>query len=449
MLTQTRFFGIDLAKRDSQLCTLDKDANIIKQLRFASTKPEFEKLALELTEHDTVAFEMTTNSFAIARLFKQLSNARVIVSNPIKTKLIASAKIKTDKIDAKILAELARVSFLPEVWLPDEQTESLRRLVSRRLNLVARRTELKNDCHAVLHRNLIDYTTSDLFGVDSLKLLRSVALPKLERLLVDEMLDEIEELNKRIERTEQTIAAFICADEKLLSQMDLLLTIDGISIVTGSGILSAIGDVSRFSSPKKLASYFGLVPSSYQSGELKTYHGRITKRGRAEARWFLIEAAESLRKSHCPLKKLYERVCKKKNHNVAVVAVARKLAELIWHLLTKNEPYLYQKHRLTQEKQSRLRFMAKQNGVLTKSASPTTKTNESALKGMKIEGRKFKDEVSRSAAERASKIYEAVVENKLQLKEIEGFNPVRPTQHDYERLIKEVIGEMLPQKLKK
>jgi hypothetical protein len=227
------------------------------------------------------------------------------------------------------------------------------------------------------------------------------------------------------------------------------LTIDGISIVTGSGILSAIGEVSRFSSPKKLASYFGLVPSSYQSGELKTYHGAITKRGRSEARWFLIEAAESLRKSHCPLKKLYERVCKKKNHNVAVVAVARKLAELIWHLLTRREPYLYQKHRLTQEKQSRLRLLAKQNCVETKSACPTIKSNQTALKGLKIEGRTFKDEVSKLAAERATKIYEAVIENKKQQREVKGFNPFRPTQHDYERLIKEVIAEQLHEKLKK
>ncbi|MCV4872071.1 hypothetical protein OFB47_30195, partial [Escherichia coli] len=89
-----------------------------------TTVKELEQIAAELTTRDTVTFEMTTNSFAIARLIRYNSPTRVIVSNPMKTKLIASARVKTDKIDARVLCELARVGFLPELWLPDEETES-------------------------------------------------------------------------------------------------------------------------------------------------------------------------------------------------------------------------------------------------------------------------------------------------------------------------------------
>ena len=445
-----RFFGIDLAKKDSQLCILDQKGEVLRQKRFASTALNFEKIALETTENDTIAFEMTTNSFAVARLLMSKTKARVIVSNPMQTKLIASSKNKTDKIDARVLADLARVGYLPEVWLPDSQTESLRRLVSRRNNLVSRRTALKNDVHSILHRNLIDYKTSDLFGVSGLKTLDSVELPQLEKLLVDDYLDEIGEINLRIGRSEEVISAFICADTKLLQQMDLLLTIEGISIVTGSGILSAIGDISRFSAPEKLASYFGLTPSNYQSGELKTFHGRITKQGRAEARWFLGEAAETLIKSPSPMQKLFQRVHKKKGHNVAKIAVARKMAELIWHILTKNTPYLYQKHRVTQEKQARLRQLGKKIGVKTTTASPTDLSAEKATQGLKlqIEGRNLKNEISKKAIEKTLEIYDAVVAGKRQTKEIQGFNPFKPTQHDYEKLLKEVIKEILPKKLK-
>lgn len=354
-----------------------------------------------------------------------------------------------------MLAELARVGFLPDVWLPDETTESLRRLVSRRTNLVRRRTAVKNDVHSILHRNLVEYERPKVFSSESsFKSLDISRLPALERLLVDDYRDEIAGINSRIDNSEKIIAAFVCADQKLLHNMDLLMTIDGISIVSAAGILSAVGDISRFSSPKKLASYFGLCPSVYQSGDLRAFHGRITKQGRAEARWFLAESAEALIRSPSPLASLYQRVVKKKGHNVAKIAVARKMSELIWHVLSKQTPYLYQKHRLTQEKQAKLRHLASLSGIKTASASPTVRSNDTALKGLKlpIEGRKLKTEASRIAASRASNIYNAVTSRKVDKNDLlnldpSGFDPLKPTQHDYERLIRDVLKDLISGRL--
>jgi transposase len=446
-----RFFGVDLAKRESQLCVIDARGDLLEERRFATTPARLEEIAAQLTRHDTVCFEMTTNSFAIARLFKSGSPAVVIVSNPMKTKLIASARVKTDKIDARVLAELARVGFLPDVWLPDEDTESLRRLISRRTNLVRRRTAIKNDVHSILHRNLVEYERPTVFSSESsFRSLDLARLPALEKLLVDDYRDEIREINRRIELCEKTIAAFVCSDHKMLHQMDMLMTIDGISIVSAAGIISAIGDCKRFSSPKKLASYFGLVPSTYQSGDLRASHGRITKQGRSEARWFLAESAESLIRSASPLAALYQRVVKKKNHNIAKIATARKMSELIWHILTKDMPYLYQKHRLTQEKQAKLRHLAKLSGIKTTSASPTVRSNDSALKGLKLktQGRNLKTAASRIAASRAANIYQAVTAGRAAKKDVSridpsGFNPFRPSQHDYERLLKDVLNDLI------
>ena len=136
-----RYCGLDLAKRETQLSVLDSSGLEIQQKRFATSRSEFLSLAAELHEGDTVALEVTTNSASIARLVRDNSKARVIISNPLKTRVIAEARIKTDKIDARVLAELARVGYLPEVWLPDEDTEALRQFITDRTSLVRRRTE--------------------------------------------------------------------------------------------------------------------------------------------------------------------------------------------------------------------------------------------------------------------------------------------------------------------
>jgi hypothetical protein len=133
--------------------------------------------------------------------------------------------------------------------------------------------------------------------------------------------------------------------------------------VTGAGFLSAIGDISRFDSAKKLASYFGLTPRVYQSGNTRRV-GRISKQGNAYARFLAIEAAEHFRKAHGPIRRVYERIVKKKNHNVAITAVARKLIELVFHLLTREEEFLYSKPRLTDEKRARVRQLAKEKSGL-------------------------------------------------------------------------------------
>ena len=116
--------------------------------------------------------------------------------------------------------------------------------------------------------------------------------------------------------------------------------IPGVGVTVAVGLLAAIGDVGRFASPDQLAAYFGLVPRVSQSGD-KCYHGPITKQGRSSARWLAVEAAQSLSQMSTPLAATYHRVKRKRGHNVAVTALARKLVVLVWYLLQKQEPYRY------------------------------------------------------------------------------------------------------------
>jgi transposase len=462
-LEGARYFGVDLAKRETQLAVLDADGVQILQKRFATEREQFLALASELRIGDTVALEVTTNSTSIARLIRDNSEARVIVSNPIKTKVIAQAKIKTDKIDARALAELARVGYLPEVWLPDEDTEALRQFITDRTSLVRRRTECKNCVHSVLHRNLVRQTRTDLFGTGGRAWLETIiagrvadrsTIPELDRLRMGSLLNEIDHIDALVADLESVIASYVAVRPHLKEQMDRLLSITGVNLVVAAGLIATIGDVSRFADKKKLAAYLGVVPSTYQSGD-SSRNGRITKQGRAEARWLLIEAAEILRRSPGPMRALYSRIQRKRNHNVAVVAVARKLVELVHHLLSNKEDYVYKLPRLTMEKRSRWRFLAKKKlGIEIKRAA-AKRSGRSALygTGIDIQGRKLKSQIAKQAAADAERLYAAIVDQrKRHLDDPTSplipstdlvFDPTSPNETDWERILSQHTERLL------
>ena len=456
-----RWFGVDLAKRETQLAVLDASGKQVFSKRHPTTREQFIALAGELRETDTIALEVTTNSTSIARLLRDNSKAKIIVSNPIKTKVIAEAKIKTDKIDARVLAELARVGYLPEVWLPDEDTESLRQFITDRVSLVRRRTECKNSVHSVLHRNLVHQAHADLFGTAGRRWLDEIVagdagdnIPELDRMRTGALLNEIDRIDALVADLESVVASYIALHPDLKEQLDRLMSVPGINLVTGAGIMAAIGDVTRFPDKKKLAAYFGVVPSTKQSGD-SSRHGRITKQGRAEARWLLIEAAEALRKSPGPMRGLYTRIYKKRGHNVAVVAVSRKLIELVHHLLTHEEDYIYKLPRLTQEKRARWRYLARRKlGVAIRSAVIKA-GSRSALygTGIGVEGRKLKSQITKQAAANAERLYEALVEQRRakladpSLPSINTtdliFDPTRPSETDWEKILSQATADMI------
>jgi transposase len=461
-----RWFGVDLAKRETQLAVLNDAGKQVFSKRHPTTREQFLSFAAELREGDTVALEVTTNSTSIARLLRDNSRAKIIVSNPIKTKVIAEAKIKTDKIDARVLAELARAQYLPEVWLPDEDTEALRQFISDRISLVRRRTECTNSVHSVLHRNLVHQTRTDLFGTAGRQWLDEIVagdtcdnIPTLDRMRTGALLNEIDRIDALVSDLESVIASYIALRPHLKEQLDRLMSVPGINLVTGAGIMAAIGDVTRFPDKKKLAAYFGVVPSTKQSGD-SSRNGRITKQGRAEARWLLIEAAEALRKSPGPMRGLYTRIYKKRGHNIAVVAVSRKLIELVHHLLVNEEDYLYKLPRLTQEKRARWRYLARRKlGVAIKSAV-TRIGSRSALFGtdIGIQGRQLKSQITKQAAANAERLYEAIVEQRrtkladpdthlVQTSDL-VFDPTRPNETDWEKILTTATADMI-RKLKR
>jgi len=256
------------------------------------------------------------------------------LANPLKTKAIASARIKSDKVDARILAHLLRTDLIPECYVPPKEMREIRSLVRHRLSIVKLRTMVKNKAHALIDRNGLKHDFSDLFGKAGVQWLKSVALSGLDRLMLDNYLMHLENLDLQIERVDKEITSRASFD----SDVRLLLSLKGINVYSALLIKSEIGKIERFGDYKKLVSWAGLAPSLHQSGDVE-YHGNITKQGSVMLRWIMVESARVASVFDPRLKAFYERVARRRGDQKAVVAVANKMLKIIWFMLTREEAY--------------------------------------------------------------------------------------------------------------
>jgi len=311
------------------------------------------RFARKLKPDDEIVIEATGNTSAIVRVLLPFVG-RVVIANPILVRAIAWAKVKTDKIDAAVLAKLHASGFLPEVWMPDEETEARRRVVAERTQLVSQMTRLKNRIQSVLHANLIPPYKGVLFSQRGRAWLEAQPLAEDQRRVIVRHAGELDRLGAELAEVDKSLA------QKALDepQVKRLMTITGVNSTVAMSVLAAIGDIHRFSSPEKLVSYFGLNPRVRQSGDKPAYHGRITKQGRAHARSMLVEAAWVISGAPGPLRAFFIRIRHKRGKHVAAVATARKLAVIVWHILTKDEDYTWDRPALLQWKLRKLELKA-------------------------------------------------------------------------------------------
>lgn len=445
------YYGLDLAKKHSQLAILDPNGQELSNFRFDTSRENFRKLAAHLRETDEIAFEVCTSANGVMSIFATESKAKSVLSNPLFTRSISKAVVKSDKEDARKLADLNRTNYLETVWHADADTLRLRHFISDRKSLVQTKTKLKNQIHSVLQRNLIEYAFSDLFGGEGLEWLRGLLetdeLDTFEKDRIRFLLGEVERQTALVEDLDKMIAAFISAHAVFSHQMNLLLSIPGVSLASGATILSAVGDVSRFPKAKHLASYFGLTQRIKQTGGKEPRIGRISKQGNAYGRFMLIEAADHLRRSPTPYRRAYDRIQKRKGHNVAVVAIARRLAELVWHLLVKNEEFIYAPPKLTDDKRSKVRQMAREKANLKLSKKPSNRI----LYATNLRGTQVRNELHRRACDEALRIGE-LLELGKRLADLSpsGFDPRKPKFTDWNRLLeiiaRDYVHELNPAK---
>jgi transposase len=388
-----RYIGMDVHREFAQLAVVE-DGLVRDHGRIGVTPEALRRWTDGLRPDDEVALEATGNSDAIANLLIPLVG-RVVVSNPSKTRAIAEAKVKTDKVDARILAQLLAADFLPPVWLPDERTRSLRRQVTRRAHIVRQRTRIKNQVHAILARNLAPTPpVTDLFGRTGRHWLSRQLLPDDERSSVQALLRQLDFQGAELAIVDKELAVEALTDPKVAR----LMTIPGVDAIAGISIVAAVGDFSRFDDPNKLVAYVGLNPRVRQSGNSAPVHGRISKAGRAHVRGVLVEAAWSASRAPGPLRAFYQRVNARRGFQKAVVATARKMTVLAWHLVTKDQDYAFARPGLVAHKRRKLELSA---------GAPSRRGNY-RLAGAAYNNKQKRSE-EKAAAERAEHAYALLV----------------------------------------
>jgi transposase len=346
-----RFIALDV-HRDFCEVAIAEGGRLRHAGRVETTPAALELFAESLAADDRVALEATGNALAIARIIERHVD-RVVLANP-KAVRNTTRSAKTDKRDARTLARLLAAGFLPEVWSPDEQTCVLRRRISRRAQLVRQRTREKNRVHAILIRNLKGRSpATDLFGAAGRRWLAAQELPGDEREMLQACLRGIDFLDREVGAIDRTLAELVLASPELRR----LLTLPGVNFVTACALLAAIGDIRRFRTARHLVGYLGLDPRVRQSGSEPARHGRISKQGPGETRHVLVEAAWHAARTTGPLRAFHERVSARRGRNIAAVAVARKLAVIAWHMLSRGEDYAFTRPSLTREKLRRLELM--------------------------------------------------------------------------------------------
>lgn len=321
------YVGLDLHKEKVYAAVMDEKGTIVKEESFRNKKEDFTQFFQGINKAQ-IAMEAIGFCHPTYDLLKSMGYD-VSVAHPLKTRIIGEAKIKTDKIDSKVLAHLLRSDLLPTSYVPEKQVRALRDIVRQRAFLVRMRNRMKNKIHAELSKRWINPEVPDIFTKAGKTVLRDLHIDAVNTYLnlADVLEEQINDVTQRIE----SIA-------REHDDVKLLMTIPGIGYYSALLIYSEIGDINRFTNSHKLCSYAGLIPSTRQSGNT-TFHGHITKQGSKWLRWILIQCTYVHVKYDTHLTRFYHKLARKKGKKVAVVATANKLLRVMYQMLKNKEPF--------------------------------------------------------------------------------------------------------------
>ena len=316
---------------------VDGQGRVVKEGQIANSR-EAVAAALKGIEGKTAAVLEAGRNWPVMYDWLEELVDQVTLAHPGKVRVIAEAKVKTDRIDSRMLAQLLRADLIPRAYVPGKVTQEQRRQLRQRMFLVRLRTMLKNRIHILLdrHPELSEQAQrfSDLFGKGGRQWLAQVAVPGVDAQLLAEDLELLEIIEARIKASDGWVSQLSRRDGRAA----LLATLPGIGDFFALLLAVEIDDVERFSRAQKLCAYAGVVPSTYASGGY-VRHGRITKQGNKWIRWACIEAVYPAIRKDPALAAMYERLKPAKGANVAKVAVAKRLLTIAYRLLTENRPY--------------------------------------------------------------------------------------------------------------
>ena len=327
------YLGVDLHSKRTYVVLMDCQGSICDQRRM--TNDAMTSYVAQLPPNTCAVLEATGNwSYMYDVLAARLE--KVVLAHPKRVRAIAAARIKTDRIDATILAHLARTNLLPTAYAPPIEVRELREVVRHRAKLVREQTRHKNRVHRILAQYNLHTPCSDLFGKQGRLFLVEVRdrLSTTSHLLLEDHLHLIETLDERIHALNQIIHTWAKSDPRAA----LLMSMPGVGEYSAAMIVAEIGDVHRFPGPKQLCSFAGLVPST-RSSDLRVHQGRITKEGSPWLRWIMVNAAQRAPCASPRLGKFFARMARRHGRKTARVALARKMLSIVYYMLRDNEAY--------------------------------------------------------------------------------------------------------------
>lgn len=329
--------GVDFHKAYSHMTVMDGQGQVVRVGKVPNTVEAVQAFVAPYRDDAQAVLEATRNWTVMYDMLERELRA-VYLAHPLKVRAIAEARIKTDRIDSKILAHLLRCDLLPTAYVRPREQRVSQEILRQRMFMVRVRTMVKNRIHVLIDRQLdvreVAAQFSDLFGSAGLAWLRAVGLADVERRLLNAELALFEAVQERIAESDSLVRNLAAGDPRVR----WVRTIPGFGRFFAVLVVHEIGTIRRFSTPEKLSAYAGLVPSVHASGG-KVFHGRLTKQGNKWLRWAVVEAVRPAVTTDPDLRRYYERLRQRKGPNPAKVATARRLLLLAHHVLSQERPY--------------------------------------------------------------------------------------------------------------
>ena len=329
------YVGLDVHQRSSAVCILDQNGKLVKQMQVRGHSSKVVELLGGLKERCAVCYEASCGYGWLHDRLRRVAS-RVVVAHPGHLRLIFRSKRKNDRVDAEKLAKLLYLDEVPTVYVPSVDVRSWRNFIEFRNRLVGKRTRVKNGLRSLLRGyGVVALSGKRLWTAKGRFWLAQVEFPTSQAALQrDLLLDELSTFDTQIARVEKELNAM----GRKHPGVYLLRTIPGVGPRTAEAVVAYIDDGKRFSRNKAIGSYFGLVPSQDQSGDLNRL-GHITRQGPATARKLLAEAAwQGIRRSE-HIRAYFERVQQgdRKRKKIALVATAHYLARVMLSMLCTGE----------------------------------------------------------------------------------------------------------------
>ena len=323
------YVGIDVHRKRSQVAVVDQAGEVLVNRNVPNGVEPILRVIGDLPIGTHAAFEAAFGWGWLVELLENYGFEPHLV-HPSRCKAIASARLKNDKVDAHILAQLLRADLLPEAWIAPPAVRQLRAMLRHRIQLVRLRTLLRNRIHAVLADHGQDRPEGCWSGPGR-EWLAGLDLPAASCEVIVDCLAMIDALQVPIDRLDVEVHAHAKTDPRV----KVLTTLPGVGELTALVILAEIGDINRFGSARKLAAWAGLTPT-VRGSDLTVRHGHISKQGSTWLRWILCEAAQTAKRSP-EFAATYQAITRRRGKKIATTAIARKLLTRAYHLLTDAE----------------------------------------------------------------------------------------------------------------